>query len=194
MKRRTTGTLAVAAVAAAFSAGLALTGCSRTDANVEPGLGSVQSLLKGGDEESYRQASQYVEQLDSRTRNSLTLKMLKDGNPLVVYLGAARLVREKLYDRAAPVMAELIATSGGERELQSRMDLDWRTDADPATWSMMMSRVGRILMVNMESYQPDSRKRAEYFLVTMLKLEVNKPFNKVDAATALTRLGREARP
>ena len=193
MKYRTIRIAAVSTLLSAMCAGLALTGCSTSVANEEPGLGKVQAFLKQGDQDGYREARDYVDRLDTRSRNTLTPKMLKDDNPLVVYLGAARLVREKRYEEAAPVMAELIVTGGHGRELQTRMMTDWRQDADPATWPVMMSRVGRILMVNMESYLPDSRKRAEQFLVTALKLEVNKSFDREGAAAALMKLTRDVK-
>lgn len=189
-----TRTIIATTLGAALLAGVALTGCSTSVASVEPSLGRVHALLGKGDQNGYAAARTYFEQLDTRTRNTLTPQMLKDENPLVAYLGASRLVKDKMYDEAAPVMAELVVRGKHERELQQLMENDWRTDPDPATWPTMMSKVGRILTVNMLNYLPDSQKRAENFLITMLKLETNKPFNSVDAITALTRLSREAQP
>lgn len=193
MNNRITKAVVACTLMGGMFAGLALSGCSTSAANVEPGLGTVHVLLKKRDQKGYEEACRYFGNLDSRTQNSLTPLMLKDENPLVVYLGASRLVREKMYDEAAPVMAELIVNGRNERELQERMKIDWRVDRNPATWPAMMNKVGRILMVNMESYQPDSKKRADQFLVTMLKLETNKPFNKEDATSALMKLSHEAK-
>lgn len=193
MKISITRIVSIAAVVTTICAGLALTGCSTSVANVDPGLGSIHALLEKGDKNGYDEACAYFEKLDTRSKNTLIPQMLKDENPLVVYLGATRLVRDKMYDEAAPVMAELVVNGKNGRELQERMEKDWRSDRHAATWPAMMSKVGRILTMNMESYLPESKERAEQFLVTMLKLETNKHFNKQDAISVLMKLSRDAK-
>ncbi len=193
MSKQKIKTTVVSTLMAAMFSGLALTGCSTSVANVEPTLGKIHSLLKKGDRSSYSEACDYVAQLDTRTRNSLTTLMLKDKNPLIVYMGASRLVTEKMYDAAAPVMAELIVNGQMDGQLEQRMEQDWQADHNAATWPTMMSKVGRILTVNMDSYLPDSKNRAQYFLITTLKLETNKPFNNEDAPSAIIKLSRDAK-
>lgn len=85
----------------------------------------------------------------------------------------------------------MIAAGNDESDLQSHMKDDWHYDANPATWPNMMSRVDRILIINLDKYSPESLKNAEQFLVDMLHVEVNKPFNKEDAVTAMLKLERE---
>jgi len=169
---------------------LAFTGCTTSSGTEEPHLEKIHALLQQGEQAGYPEACRYLLGLDQQTRSALAARMLRDENSLVVYLGDTILVRQKQYDEAAPVMAKLITDSRNERDLQSHMEYDWQHDVDPATWPNMVSRVGRILIVNLDDYSPESRKQAEQFLVDMLHLEVNKPFSREDAVTAVLKLSR----
>jgi hypothetical protein len=171
-------------------ASLAISACTSSSATDEPHLEKVHALLEQSEKNGYQEACRYLHRLDELTQYTLAVKMLRDENPLVVYLGGAFLVHQKRYDEAAPVMTALILNDKDESDLLNHMVFDWRLDADPATWPNMMSRVGRALIISMESYPLESRKRAEHFLVDMLHLEVNKPFNQEDAVTAVIRLKR----
>lgn len=170
---------------------LALAGCTISKEATESPLEKVHALLQQGEQVGYPETSHYLLQLDPQTRSALATKMLRDEKPLVVYLGGAILVRQKRYDEAAPVMASLIIGGRDERNLQNHMEDDWRHDVDPAIWPNMVSRVGRILIVNLDADSPEVRNRAEQFLINMLHLEVNKPFNREDAVSAVLKLSRE---
>jgi hypothetical protein len=169
---------------------LAVSGCTNSTAIEEPHLEKVHALLEQGDSNDYPEACRYLQNLTENTRIAVAQQLLLDENPLVVYLGGSLLVRQKRYDEAASVMAQLIVNGRDDRDLLNHMEFDWRHDPDPATWANMMSRVGHTLIVGMGSYQPESRIRAEQFLVEMLHLEVNKPFNQEDAVTAILKLSR----
>ena len=172
-------------------ASLALAGCTTSNGAAEAPLDKVHALLQQGEQVGYPETGRYLLQLDPQTRSALVPRMLRDENPLMVYLGGAILVRQKRYDEAAPVMVALIIGGQGERNIQNHMEDDWRHDVDPATWPNMMSRVGRILIVNLDADSPATRKRAEQFLIDMLHLEVNKSFNREDAVSAVLKLSRE---
>ena len=170
---------------------LALAGCTASKGAAGTPLEKVHALLQQGEQVGYPETSRYLLQLDPQTRSALATKMLRDENPLVVYLGGEILVRQKRYDEAASVMATLIINGRDERNLQNHMEDDWRHDVDPTTWPNMVSRVGRILIVNLDADSPEVRNRAEQFLIDMLHLEVNKPFNREDAVSAVLKLSRE---
>ena len=172
-------------------ASLAFAGCTSSNATEEPHIEKIHLLLQQGEKDGYPEASRYLQRLDEQTQSALARRMLRDENPAVAYLGGSLLVRQKRYDEAASVMAALILNGRNEHVLRNRMEFDWRHDTNPATWPNMMSRVGRILIVSRESAPPESRKRAEHFLIDMLDLEVNKNFTPEDAVSAIMKLKRE---
>jgi hypothetical protein len=191
MADMSTGSSLIKLMLSLICIGLVATGCSYSLALEEPHLEKVQAMLAQGEQNGYPAADRYLRKLDMQTQHALATKMLRSDNPLEVYLGGSLLVRQKHYDEVAPVMVRLVLEEGtAGHDLRSRMESDWRHDADPETWPNMVTRVGHTLIVNMGSYQPESRNKAEQFLAGALHLEANKPYSQEDAITAVLKLSR----